>query len=122
MCYAAVLCIATTVSTRGLKAQPCSQPAVVSAEKLADDFAHDHTVAKEKYQSGVTVSGKASQEFKRFVRIDPASKVKVWVSLSRFAENAKKRIGTELTATGTIISFRNGELFIDAKTVTPNRP
>jgi len=121
MCCAAVLFIATAL-TPSLNGQPNTQQVVVSAEKLADDFDRDPKAAKEKYQNGVTVSGKATEEFKRCVRIDPASKVKTWVSLTRFAENPKKRIGTQLTATGTIISFRNGQLWIDAKTVTPQRP
>jgi hypothetical protein len=118
----AMLCVATAALAPGPNEQPSTQPIVVSAEKLADDFAHDPKAAKEKYQNGFTVSGKATEEFKRFVRLDPASKVKVWVSLSRFAEKPKKRIGTQLTATGTIIAFRNGELWIDAKTVTPKGP
>jgi len=122
MDYIAGLCLVTLVSTAPATDQAKTEPITVSAEKLAEDFEHDPMAAKAKYQHGVTVSGKVSKEYRRFVRIDPDSKVKVWIGLGRFAENPKKRIGTELTATGTIINFKDGELWIDAKSVTPKGP
>jgi hypothetical protein len=109
-------------SVRPLAAAPAPQALQAeavraSAHQLAEEFERDPQAAGRKYRRGVMVSGKGIK-FSGFVELETKSKVKVLVDWSRFADDPRRRVGTEFTVTGKI-GFKDNDIYVDAQKVTP---
>jgi hypothetical protein len=109
------------------KDAPKDAPVRVTPQQLADDFSRDVRGAMQKYRCGVIVTGRATREFKRSVRVDARGPIEVWIDLGRFRENPKWRVGKDITATGRInptglVTGHTNELHVSAESIEPKGP